>query len=1004
MALSFIAVVIALLWLFHRVTRILRIPVPYLIQTLGIDIPDIPTITLDSVTSNTILFHWSSPEKNVVRLMFWLNGKRAGGTDRLNSAVLLKGLRPNTNYTLSVVAINPNNYQSHASITRFHTQHPLNEYNEVNQNPLESLMASDNTAASLLSINIAIAASIRQNPKSRKRSQTTTAPGKSRDTSLKTQSNSKPKTDSKTKNANEPVEPYTVESLTSEIEAMHVDLQEAIAAKAEQEKQFSDEENTLIKLLEETQAQRKSEETVRSQLRSDNKALEDTRHNLENEKSNIERTYKKLKDSTSRRYQQMEKWQAEMEEADKNLKRSDDVIAGMSKKYELDVSQKKEEMVNIKKEVTSIEKEVKKLNTEVKKLQAARTATLQSIEELKKKSDPNNGVVSEEVLKNVTSQNVCESLKEAISKETEIETEVENKWVDDQKELEKRYLVTYKQFQDANSAHQRALEVYKEYAIASPADSQTTNNGMNTYSNTMNQSTGKRRRSRSRRNTRSGSNASGKFSDTMMANPAEPFLSVPSNAGSGFQPPMQPVQNLSHHSLLPSNVSIGGSSVVNNNSLFPSHSGNSFLPNVQNLTPSVSLTQNPQSDLFYSTPQSKSVSDMTKLSNSINTKINLNTQFSPISDRGDLQSPSVFVPSYIMHDEISKHESNGSKQDSPNAIFPLDRSHSSVSLTAPSLTSQVSPVNRPSAGYLARALHQRSGSSDSVKSSGLSIGSSGFHNEMDPFSHEYMSSRYNQVNQQSLSAAPSISSLNDSLARQNAIPSLDTGEIKSAKGSSMFSSLFGSLKSKQFKKGARPEQSSEDSQLEILSSGFQQTGPINIQGSRERSSSLNSLPLSLGESFNPNFAGSPNPWTPVNVNVFGSMPGYSQTESADHDGWEHSTNIQHQHHTLDAKSLDDKSEHTDDALTTNSSSGSNQKSGLLQKGIRTFSLQRKTSAAISNNTEKSQDSEPETSKFSKRLSFFGSKESKEKNDDASSNSDLVEEKNDYHELLDRMRK
>lgn len=80
---------------------------------------------------------------------------------------------------------------------------------------------------------------------------------------------------------------------------------------------------------------------------------------------------------------------------------------------------------------------------------------------------------------------------------------------------------------------------------------------------------------------------------------------------------------------------------------------------------------------------------------------------------GDFQSPSIFVPSYIIKDDTVKDDhTTASNPSSPNYIFPIDRSHSAMSLAAQSLTSQVSAVARPSAGYFARALRHQSGGSD----------------------------------------------------------------------------------------------------------------------------------------------------------------------------------------------------------------------------------------------------------------------------------------------------
>lgn len=967
MVLSFVATVLAFLWLVHRATNLFRIPLSFLVQSLGIDIPNIPSITLDTVTSNSVLFHWSSSEKNVVKLMFFLDGTKIGEADRLNSAIILKGLKSNMSYILSAVAVSPNNFQSHASVTRFHTQHPLNEYSETNQNPLKSLMVGDNTAASLLSLDSSISTPVRQNTKPRKRVQPTSTPTKFRNSSQKNQSSGKSKSDLKPKDVNELEEPYTVESLTAEIESMQLDLQEAIANKSEQEKEFVNEEKLLIELLEKAQAQRKSEENVRSQLRSENKALEDIRHGFESEKSKFERLYKKLRDTISRRYQQMEKWQAEMEEASKNLMRSDKVISDMGEKYENDASNLKTEMVEIRRGIISTEKEVKNLNLEIKKLQSIRTTTFESIDEIKKKSDPNSGVVAEETLCKVISQtSIHEILKKELTHEVQIETEIETKWIYDQKELEKRYLNAHKQFQEANMAYQRAKEAYDEYvtnmSVSEPlvptSSSVSTNTGHGIYPSTSKPTTGKKRKTRSRRNTKSDGNSSNKSApDTNLNLANSTFLSVPPNQNDIFNSPSPSFQSLSHHSSFPSlsqsNSPISGFP-VGNSTLFPTHSSNAFLPEIQKVVaPSDNSAQN--SAARQNTLYSSSLPGGAFLTSPEN-KIVSSSQFSPMSDMGDFQSPSIFVPSYIIKDDTVKDDhTTASNPSSPNYIFPIDRSHSAMSLAAQSLTSQVSAVARPSAGYFARALRHQSGGSDHSGS----VQSSGFYNEFDMFSN-YINPHHNTINQHSLSNAASFSSLNDPLTNSNGIAaSVGKDEIKPTKGTSMFSSLFGSLKSKPSKKGTQSEHSvSQDLDVGIIGDSLHKKNSFR---ELHKESSVHSL----GESFKP--APSTVSWSPVNVDTFNSNSG-EKTPAFSKDGWDRLR----EDDPLDSKAFDPKGETNDPLLSPNSIA--NHKSGLLQKGIRTFSLQRKTinSASTNSSFEKQTDPEPEN-KPAKRLSIFGNK-------------------------------
>lgn len=788
---------------------------------------------------------------------------------------------------------------------------------------------------------------------------------------------------SQSSNDYQPVEPYTVESLTSEIESMQLELQEAITAKVDQERIFAQEEKALLKALEERQVHRKSEETLRSQLRSENKALEDTRHNLETQKAKVDRTYKKLKDTITRKHQQMEKWQAEMEEADKNLQRSDNVIADLNKQYESDTADVKKNIGNLKKEVISIEKDVKKLNTEMKKVQSIRSATLEAIDEIKKKSDPNSGIVSDDVSKKVISQqNIYTSLKEALRREIQIENEIEAKWAEDQKELEKRYVVAYKQFQDSNSGYQRALDVYNEY-VAPKASSifsdsasfhnlAPTGSGVSMssgfspihslYPSTSNPTPGgnkNKRKNRSRRNTKSnGSNGSNNVIDSNqnqgysgydISMPINNFPSADTNnlvlsPSSGhintFQPP---TQSLSHRSsfsgLAPTSSSTGYQMGTNTGSntpgLFATPSSNSLLvPGFQNsMLGGISQPNHSSPDIYANSMQianaffspdsshigmnetnsampssASSVSNVSPNKENIKLDTTLGEQF--VGDGGGLQSPSDFVPSYIMKDDDGLPNSlSRTEVPTNNFGFSSDLTQSSVSLTAPSNNLSTS-VSRPSAGMLARAMHQRTNSSDSLVSPRVSLGSSGLGPTIprgadfdfsEPFpqdshyslrrraSFNHAFNQTNTINPALASSAASISSLkeNASLTDPNILePSHDDSLLPShqlnqtsegkggGKGGSMFLSLFGSLRPKQSRKTSSSEQTGDGSDI-LSNQSMLYDSPSNTYqsslsnsaavGSRARSSSfhsVNSLPLSLGDSFG---SLAFNPWNNMSI-------------------------------------------------------------------------------------------------------------------------------------------
>lgn len=80
MVLALLIIAVASLWLLHRATRLLKIPAPQLITTLGIEIPDVPNVTLDAITCSSVLFHWAPPEKGTVKYVFQLDGKKGMST------------------------------------------------------------------------------------------------------------------------------------------------------------------------------------------------------------------------------------------------------------------------------------------------------------------------------------------------------------------------------------------------------------------------------------------------------------------------------------------------------------------------------------------------------------------------------------------------------------------------------------------------------------------------------------------------------------------------------------------------------------------------------------------------------------------------------------------------------------------------------------------------------------------------------------------------------------
>lgn len=791
-----------------------------------------------------------------------------------------------------------------------------------------------------------------------------------------------------------------------------------MASKSETEQIFLNNENDLIKSLGETQNLRKSEETTRSQLRSENKTLEDMRHSLETQKGKVDRNFKKLRDTMNRKYQQMEQWKSEMEEADKNLQRSENVISDLNKKYDADTSVLKKNISSLKKEVTTIEKEVKKLNSDHKKSQSMKSTSLDSIDEVKKKVDGLTGTIDEDTVKKILAHsNVHKSVKDAIKKETEIEGEIESKWREDQKELENRYVAALSQYETSNSAYQRAHDTYKKYnpliqisstnspnsdlaqgfsvPIVSPASlnqsEQINISSIPSLKSTSGSSKNKRK-SRSRRNTKSNSgsgngglngnnNINGMntgrngdnvaFINTTSGNASQIAPNSPSSTlgNLNISGPISQVSSSNHNHILahhssfpflntpPSAANSGFSMPTNNggsgSNLFPTHSSNATMssalqmafPGVMaqpnNSSPDFSLTSSqsamppfqPQNISVTSIPNASTLSssETTGTGSSLHNLTGISSHRLPLpldtrftgsnnGDLGDLQSPSDFVPSYIIKDDDQTHSESQSSTKAMVSISPSSFGSNAVqnsslvamssTQTNPSLTSYVS---RPSAGMLARAMHHRTNSSDSILSPRVSIGSTGIGggvvtdnndlqqsfsnipsqdqtsiymlNRRASFNHIFgqQNSPLNQsVSSSSPSSTPSLKDSSPPIVRgslyvgspnehetMNQHFEHESNQKSSEKNGSMFSSFFGSFRPKQSRKS--PTSNDLDSDGNDPSSAFNNTsvirsddqtsqirntpgpiGPPTIINQRTRSGSLNSvnsLPLSLGEPF-----------------------------------------------------------------------------------------------------------------------------------------------------------
>merc|ERR1711939_460572 len=115
----------AFAWLLYRAYRTLRTPVSNLIDTLGVEVPDPPEVTLAGLKSNTCTLHWNKPgpgtHKAVAKYLIQVNGVNVGESLRSETVIEVTGLKPGHFYNVRVIAVGANHFQAGSKVLRLST-------------------------------------------------------------------------------------------------------------------------------------------------------------------------------------------------------------------------------------------------------------------------------------------------------------------------------------------------------------------------------------------------------------------------------------------------------------------------------------------------------------------------------------------------------------------------------------------------------------------------------------------------------------------------------------------------------------------------------------------------------------------------------------------------------------------------------------------------------------------------------------------------------------------
>ncbi|KAK0118019.1 hypothetical protein ONS95_012330 [Cadophora gregata] len=115
----------AFAWLLYRAYRTLRTPVSNLIDTLGVEVPDPPEVTLAGLKSNACTLHWRKPgpgtQKAVAKYLIQVNGVNVGESLRSETVIEITGLKPGHFYNVRVIAVGANHFQAGSKVLRLST-------------------------------------------------------------------------------------------------------------------------------------------------------------------------------------------------------------------------------------------------------------------------------------------------------------------------------------------------------------------------------------------------------------------------------------------------------------------------------------------------------------------------------------------------------------------------------------------------------------------------------------------------------------------------------------------------------------------------------------------------------------------------------------------------------------------------------------------------------------------------------------------------------------------
>ncbi|KAK9456155.1 hypothetical protein V1511DRAFT_496693 [Dipodascopsis uninucleata] len=443
MLLSLLATIVSLLWLLHRATRLLQIPIPTLVSLLGIDIPASPHVCLDAVTSESITLHWSLPDRatSVAKHVIQMNGQNVGESEKRETTVTITGLHPNHVYGVRVLAVNSNHYSAAGQLIRLRTRRKSEDLvlTDIQPIPHEAVNDKEENKDDLQDVSDSVSRAQSNIHMQFKRGRRTGRNSSTGDRSSFTAA----------------TQPYTIESLAAELEQIRAEISETSVQHMHAEEEYQSTAAALQSELEVLREKRKQEDSARAQMRVESKSLEESKRTLEAQKSKIERSVKHKEEILDKITANFEKWEMEQRHADERRVEINSELEKLKK--HLSDGQKKHNsaLKRSHQEIAELEDDIRGLIAKVKKAEMEK--------------DPHTGDKD---------QNAFAKLLHAEDSE---DLHLENTWQEVQKSLELRYVNVFEQYRDAEDKFRKAQATLAEVTMKSarlPATAFGNNSGL----------------------------------------------------------------------------------------------------------------------------------------------------------------------------------------------------------------------------------------------------------------------------------------------------------------------------------------------------------------------------------------------------------------------------------------------------------------------------------------------------------------------------------------------